>query len=692
MSAVLFPALVSVLNLATTQVSRPSDRTYFVAPSGDDRGRGSLARPWQTIGKANRELRAGDTLYIREGEYDEIIEPYHSGEPGKPITYRNYEDERVVIRGKSGEPILVAIGLSINGPSGPDSYVVIDGLTITYGHDIQDKRFVWVIIRGSDSQYNEIRNLTIIRPGDPIDNFNAGWQEFGIVLDGAKNNLIESNHIQGVRIGLQVKRGAQFNQIRGNRITRTYQSAIVVSSSLGIIQGTLIENNTLERSAIEDGIQFEQNFGAPDKTTDISNFGTIIRNNIIRNNAENAIDLKGAAHVVIEGNIIYGTIGSNDGSLDGWNRNSHTTITRGASTATRDVIIRNNVLYDNANGVRVFEGWKIYNNTFVANNRDYTGANSTYTNNNSPVFWGIYQPEGAVYAIKNNIIVGHHGAPLKLRSGHTFDIDYNLYDRESGPTSNSVDLVDVRGPSWYISYPLPDWQALLASKPNVAGNDEHSLSVDNIDAVRFANVPGEYAQISGPHVNFDFSLRADSPARDAGGPLTYTVVSGTGSRIQLADAGYFMDGFGVTSGDAVQIGSNDPVGIIAVDYATNTITVDRSISWGAGDPVNPAYLGTAPDIGAIEFHPTTPLAATSTEIAERELSTATPGATGVGVAATTPRTGVQSASETERPPARSPVDDKAIADPQLGVLAGVILAGILLLSITLVRRGREGTR
>ena len=46
---------------------------YYVAPYGNDGDSGSLARPWRTIDKANQELRPGDTVHIREGEYDEVI-------------------------------------------------------------------------------------------------------------------------------------------------------------------------------------------------------------------------------------------------------------------------------------------------------------------------------------------------------------------------------------------------------------------------------------------------------------------------------------------------------------------------------------------------------------------------------------------------------------------------------------------
>lgn len=104
---------------------------------------------------------------------------------------------------------------------------------------------------------------------------------------------------------------------------------------------------------------------------------------------------------------------------------------------------------------------------------------------------------------------------------------------------------------------------------------------------------------TGSHLKYNFSLSADSPAVDAGGPLTRTVSSGSGTRIQLEDARYFYDGFGITEGDRIQIGSAI-VRITDVDYGEMTIKIDRSITWSNGDWVNLPYRGSAPDIGAAE--------------------------------------------------------------------------------------------
>ncbi len=58
----------AVLAIATS-VEENSGRTFFVAPDGDDGAPGTLDAPWATLHKAAETIRAGDTVYVRGGEY-----------------------------------------------------------------------------------------------------------------------------------------------------------------------------------------------------------------------------------------------------------------------------------------------------------------------------------------------------------------------------------------------------------------------------------------------------------------------------------------------------------------------------------------------------------------------------------------------------------------------------------------------
>ena len=72
---------------------------YYVSPDGSDTNPGTLQEPFKTIQKAADNLVAGETCFIRKGEYRETVIPVNSGTAGNPIIYTNYNGERVVILG-----------------------------------------------------------------------------------------------------------------------------------------------------------------------------------------------------------------------------------------------------------------------------------------------------------------------------------------------------------------------------------------------------------------------------------------------------------------------------------------------------------------------------------------------------------------------------------------------------------------
>ncbi|MBQ4337566.1 MAG: right-handed parallel beta-helix repeat-containing protein [Lentisphaeria bacterium] len=99
-----------------------------------------------------------------------------------------------------------------------------------------------------------------------------------------------------------------------------------------------------------------------------------------------------------------------------------------------------------------------------------------------------------------------------------------------------------------------------------------------------------------------FTLREDSPARDQGAALTFTRSAGKGRVVEVADARYFYDGFGIPGeqGDEIRIGSAS-ARVVARDVAANTLTVDRDLTWAANEAVNLPFSGSSPDPGAYEF-------------------------------------------------------------------------------------------
>jgi len=103
----------------------------------------------------------------------------------------------------------------------------------------------------------------------------------------------------------------------------------------------------------------------------------------------------------------------------------------------------------------------------------------------------------------------------------------------------------------------------------------------------------------------DLRLQADSPCIDQGSFLTRIIsANGVGTQFQVEDASYFCDGWGIegVQGDMIQIvGTSRKTRITNVDYSTNTITVDATLTWTQNQGIALAYVGAAPDVGAHEY-------------------------------------------------------------------------------------------
>jgi len=76
-------------------------KTYYVsAKTGNDRNIGTLQLPFKTIQKAADILTAGDTCYVREGTYRELLQPVNTGiSENKRIVYKAYQGENPVLTG-----------------------------------------------------------------------------------------------------------------------------------------------------------------------------------------------------------------------------------------------------------------------------------------------------------------------------------------------------------------------------------------------------------------------------------------------------------------------------------------------------------------------------------------------------------------------------------------------------------------
>jgi hypothetical protein len=93
----------------------------------------------------------------------------------------------------------------------------------------------------------------------------------------------------------------------------------------------------------------------------------------------------------------------------------------------------------------------------------------------------------------------------------------------------------------------------------------------------------------------DLTLTSNSSQIDAGAFVASTVSNGSGTSMQVDDASWFYDGFGIVGEvpDMIQLeGQSEAVSIQSIDYASNTITLASPLTWSNGDGVHVKFAGT----------------------------------------------------------------------------------------------------
>ena len=159
--------------------------TYYVAKNGNDNNPGTEALPWLTIQKAADTLVAGDTVYVKQGTYNEKVIPLNSGTLGKYITYAPYPGHAVTITG-SGIPLGLWDGLfEIRGRN----YIKVSGFII------KNSKGVGIFVPkgpgwGHITNYGGSSYITIEK------NYIYNTRNSGIMMQYGTNYIIDNNEIE----------------------------------------------------------------------------------------------------------------------------------------------------------------------------------------------------------------------------------------------------------------------------------------------------------------------------------------------------------------------------------------------------------------------------------------------------------------------------------------------------------------
>lgn len=557
---------------------------YFVAESGNDENPGTLVSPWKTIAKANNSVKPGDSVIIRTGVYGEQINPVNSGLPGKPISYKAFPGEAPAVIERSR---ILANWHRLSGSVYWASYPswaggVWEDTFEQSGHycaywpqqtlsevngpgkyyaDINTSRvYVWTK-NGDDPNAHTMRTSIGNGVGYSsknyilVDGISMRWVHRGVKVIDANHCTFLNLKIQYVAdYGIWLSGQSSYNRIMNNTIYHVGSWYWKNGDGIFLDGG---HHNLIDGNDISD-IGHNPIATRGDHTDTYNN---IIQNNKVHDSARSGLNANFNTHYEV------------------WRNNaSYRNIAAGIQNDSNNNIISKNIFYKNGSGIalyttgnRIVHGNKVYGNTLYNNNTN------TATDYVHEILIAEYRGGGLFSSntFKNNLVYDKNKLYLVWFDGKL--LKDNLFSQNNFYAGRQIDIrvtpLGVKPLSWWQQRYPSNFQGNLISDPLFVNAEE-------------AN----------------FSLKAASPSIDAGSFLTKAAGSGRGNIINVLDAGYFCDGFGITAGDLIQIeGSAERVRIQKIDYDKQTIEIDGNISWKDGDGVSLPYSETAPDIGAFEY-------------------------------------------------------------------------------------------
>jgi len=285
---------------------------YYVATTGNNSNPGTIGSPFLTIAKGISVLVAGDTLYIRSGNYNESINSNNQTIPAgtswsNVVTISAYPGESVtiyiVLLANSSIKYLVFKDLIIDGrrTSNETVYISTANHIRFTGCELKDSYFQGVLMPHPGSDYNEFINCNIHGHGHTV-NLDHG------IYCASRYNLIQGCDIHdNAAYGVTVYNGygerPDGNVIKGNRF---HHNAVLGSGGgIGVASstGTLVYNNLVYSNRI--GIEVA--WGSP--------VGAKIYNNTVYGNVTGITMNSDSSGALVKNNIVYqsGSI-TNNGS------------------------------------------------------------------------------------------------------------------------------------------------------------------------------------------------------------------------------------------------------------------------------------------------------------------------------------------------------------------------------------------
>jgi hypothetical protein len=449
--------------------------SYYVSTTGNDSNPGTQAAPWRTIQHAADTARAGSTVNVRGGIYEELVSIDVSGNPSDGfITFKSYPNETAILDATHFTPSGRQGVLTIRN----QSYIRIEGFEIRNFHTAEHRLApLGIDVMGAGCHIellkNNVHHIEQTFPGR--DAPGSGGNGFGIAVYGTDAKapitdlIIDGNEVHHLKTG-----SSESLVVNGN------------VTNFRITHNVVHDNNNIGI----DVIGFEHT--APDPAVDQARDG-VVSGNLVYNihsrgnpayqNEENSdgIYVDGGTRILIEQNIMH----DDDFGIE--------LASEHKDRATSYITARNNLIYHcHTAGVSIggyaperghTDHSTVVNNTLYENDTSATGSGE---------FQMQWNMADDIFA--NNIVYAGSHCLISVsksqvgKSHPSVTIDHNLYYCSSGANAST-------------------W---MGASGTVTGFDKYVESTRNDHHSRFLD----------PHfidaAAHDFHLRSDSPALAAG--------------------------------------------------------------------------------------------------------------------------------------------------------------------------------
>jgi hypothetical protein len=466
-------SLVILLACVSGAFGQPTS-SFYVATTGNDSNPGTQSAPWRTIQHAADTVRAGRTVNVRGGIYEELVSINASGNTTDGfITFRSYPGETAILEAGRFTPSGRSAVLTINNKS----YVRIEGFEIRNYRTAEHRLTpLGISVMGAGSHIELLKNNVhhIEQNFDGRDAPGRGGNGFGIAVYGTDAKapiselIIDGNEVHHLKTG-----SSESLVVNGN------------VTNFRIAHNVVHDNNNIGI----DVIGFERT--APEPAVDQARDGVVSGNLVYsitsrgnpayRNDeSSDGIYVDGGTRILIEQNVIHDVDFGIELASEHQNR------------ATSYITARNNLIYHcHTAGVSIggyapergrTDHSTVVNNTLYENDTSRTGSGEFQMQ------WNM-----ATNVFANNIVYAGADCLITLNKSQVekqppATIDHNLYYCASGSKASTwkESAATVTGFESYVQS---------------TGNDRHSRFLDP----HFVDAAAR-----------DFHLRSDSPAIAAG--------------------------------------------------------------------------------------------------------------------------------------------------------------------------------